>query len=106
MPFLATIAAFKADAVTTSLVVLLPRSLFLFYGSFFHDFAAIHEATKPLRTAGSVVGASAEVNIEMQTRARSLADNPYEYDQGGADVEDVDIGGDDEVEREGLLNKA
>jgi hypothetical protein len=66
------------------------RCLFLFFGSFWHDFAAIDEQTRPLRTAGSVVGASAEVAIEMQTRARSLAENPYTSGAAEGEADDVE----------------
>ena len=47
---------------------------------------------------------TAEVTIEMQTRARSLAAaSPYAC-EGDSDVVDVDIG--DDVEREGLLTSS
>ena len=75
----------------------------MFFGSFWHDFAAIDEQTRPLRTAGSVVGSAAEVAIEMQNRARSLADNPYTT--GAAEGTGDDSGDADDVERQGLLSQ-
>jgi hypothetical protein len=75
----------------------------MFFGSFWHDFAAINEQTRPLRTAGSVLGASAEVAIEMQNRARSLAANPYDVGSGAAEGDADD---DPDVESRGLLSTA